>query len=229
VSALSGPPNPLWVSVAREEEGTRPDGRIRGRPRGSRSSPQAPRLGTHAHRRLSGSGLSPARGISSTTHTTPTPDPTQCDAGIRNTVVCVDDDAIRSLLTRLARAHPDGGTVIERAAVMAAGADSEAIMTWILAHGGNPRPRSRPRPDTACTDRAFTPVAGPSLGFRLASCYPPARSTDPAPHVRDRRPATCGLRGALPNPALQRAGRAPGRVEQAATRFPRWRSGAACS
>jgi hypothetical protein len=183
----------------------------------------------HAHRRLSGSGLSPARGISSTTHTTPTPDPTQCDAGIRNTVVCVDDDAIRSLLTRLARAHPDGGTVIERAAVMAAGADSEAIMTWILAHGGNPRPRSRPRPDTACTDRAFTPVAGPSLGFRLASCYPPARSTDPAPHVRDRRPATCGLRGALPNPALQRAGRAPGHVEQAATRFPRWRSGAACS
>jgi hypothetical protein len=50
----------------------------------------------------------------------------------------VDDDAIRSLLTRLARAHPGGGTVIERAAVVAAGADSEAIMTWILAHGGKP-------------------------------------------------------------------------------------------
>jgi hypothetical protein len=53
-------------------------------------------------------------------------------------VVCVDDDAIRSLLTRLARAHPSGGTVIERAAVVAAGADSEAVMTWILAHGGTP-------------------------------------------------------------------------------------------
>jgi hypothetical protein len=53
-------------------------------------------------------------------------------------VVCVDDDAIRSLLTRLARAHPAGGTVIERAAVVAAGADSEAVMTWILAHGGKP-------------------------------------------------------------------------------------------
>jgi hypothetical protein len=51
-------------------------------------------------------------------------------------VVCVDDDAIRSLLTRLARAHPAGGTVIERAAVVAAGADSEAVMAWILAHGG---------------------------------------------------------------------------------------------
>jgi hypothetical protein len=51
-------------------------------------------------------------------------------------VVGVDDDAIRSLLTRLARAHPTGGVVIERAAVVAAGADSEAILTWILAHGG---------------------------------------------------------------------------------------------
>jgi hypothetical protein len=51
-------------------------------------------------------------------------------------VVRVDDDAIRSLLTRLARAHPSGGTVVERAAVVAAGADSEVVMTWILAHGG---------------------------------------------------------------------------------------------
>src|SRR5215216_7315907 len=54
------------------------------------------------------------------------------------TVGGVDDDAIRSLVTRLARAHPSGGTVIERAAVMAAGADSQEVMTWILAHGGKP-------------------------------------------------------------------------------------------
>jgi hypothetical protein len=53
-------------------------------------------------------------------------------------VVGLDDDAIRTLLTRLARAHPSGGTVVERAAVLAAGADSEAVMTWILAHGGKP-------------------------------------------------------------------------------------------
>jgi hypothetical protein len=53
-------------------------------------------------------------------------------------VVRVDDDAIRALITRLARAHPSGGTVIERAAVVAAGADSDAVMTWILAHGGKP-------------------------------------------------------------------------------------------
>jgi hypothetical protein len=50
----------------------------------------------------------------------------------------MDDDAIRTLVARLARAHPSGGTVIERAAIMAAGADSDAIGTWIAAHGGEP-------------------------------------------------------------------------------------------
>jgi hypothetical protein len=50
----------------------------------------------------------------------------------------VDDDAIRSLVTRLARAHPSGGTVVERAAIVAEGADSEAVMNWIVAHGGRP-------------------------------------------------------------------------------------------
>jgi hypothetical protein len=50
----------------------------------------------------------------------------------------MDDDAIRSLVTRLARPHPSGGTVIERAAIAAAGTDMEAVMTWIADHGGRP-------------------------------------------------------------------------------------------
>jgi hypothetical protein len=54
------------------------------------------------------------------------------------TVRYVDDDAIRSLVTRLARAHPSGGTVIERAAIVAEGADFEAVMAWIVGHGGKP-------------------------------------------------------------------------------------------
>jgi hypothetical protein len=58
----------------------------------------------------------------------------------------VDDDAIRSLLTRLARALPAGGTIIDRAAVVAAGADSEGVTTRSLAHGAKPRPRWRRRP-----------------------------------------------------------------------------------
>ena len=47
----------------------------------------------------------------------------------------MDDDAIRTLVTRLARAHPSGGSVIERAAIMAEGSASTDVMAWILAHG----------------------------------------------------------------------------------------------
>jgi hypothetical protein len=50
----------------------------------------------------------------------------------------MDDEAIRTLVTRLARAHPSGGTVIERAAIMAEGAGAKDVMTWIEAHGGEP-------------------------------------------------------------------------------------------
>jgi hypothetical protein len=48
----------------------------------------------------------------------------------------MDDDAIRALLRRLARPHASGGEVIERAAILAEGADFAAVMTWITAHAG---------------------------------------------------------------------------------------------
>jgi hypothetical protein len=50
----------------------------------------------------------------------------------------VDDQAIRALLTRLARPDVSGGDVVERAAILAAGADFAAIMAWVMAHGGRP-------------------------------------------------------------------------------------------
>lgn len=50
----------------------------------------------------------------------------------------VDDDAIRALVKRLARPHPSGGEVIERAAILAEGADSAAVMVWIADHAGVP-------------------------------------------------------------------------------------------
>jgi hypothetical protein len=49
-----------------------------------------------------------------------------------------DDDEIRALVTRLARRHASGGTVIERAAIVAEGADSAAVVAWILDHKGEP-------------------------------------------------------------------------------------------
>jgi hypothetical protein len=50
----------------------------------------------------------------------------------------VDDEAIRSVVTRLARSHASGGEVIERAAILAEGGDFPAVMAWITAHGGLP-------------------------------------------------------------------------------------------
>jgi hypothetical protein len=50
----------------------------------------------------------------------------------------MDEVAIRALVTRLSRPHPSGGKVIERAAIMAEGADSGAIVDWITEHAGAP-------------------------------------------------------------------------------------------
>jgi hypothetical protein len=50
----------------------------------------------------------------------------------------MDDEAIRALVRRLARSHPSGGEVIERAAILAEGADFAAVMAWIVAHAGQP-------------------------------------------------------------------------------------------
>ena len=49
-----------------------------------------------------------------------------------------NDDEIRALLSRLSRRHPSGGSVIERAAIVAEGADSAQVVAWILDHAGEP-------------------------------------------------------------------------------------------
>ena len=48
-----------------------------------------------------------------------------------------EDDPIRAVVARLARPHPRGA-VIERAAILAEGETSAAIVEWILAHAGRP-------------------------------------------------------------------------------------------
>ena len=56
----------------------------------------------------------------------------------------MEDEAICALVTRLARTHPSGGAVIERAAILAAGADSAAVLAWIAAHDGHPEAQEAP-------------------------------------------------------------------------------------
>ena len=50
----------------------------------------------------------------------------------------MDDVEIRALVVRLSRPHASGGDVIERAAIMAEGAGSADIVTWITDHDGRP-------------------------------------------------------------------------------------------
>jgi hypothetical protein len=48
------------------------------------------------------------------------------------------EDDIRALVTRLSRPHAAGGQVVERAAILAAGADAAAVLAWVSAHSGEP-------------------------------------------------------------------------------------------
>jgi hypothetical protein len=50
----------------------------------------------------------------------------------------MEDQDIQTLVTRLARRHPSGGTVVERAAILAEGADFTEVVAWITAHDGEP-------------------------------------------------------------------------------------------
>lgn len=54
------------------------------------------------------------------------------------------DDEIRRLVARLSRPHRSGGKVIERAAILASGADTTAILEWIAAHAGEPEEAAAP-------------------------------------------------------------------------------------
>ena len=50
----------------------------------------------------------------------------------------MDESAIRVLISRLGRPHASGGVVVERAALLASGADFTAVIAWITAHDGRP-------------------------------------------------------------------------------------------
>lgn len=49
-----------------------------------------------------------------------------------------DDAALRDVVSRLARPHRSGGHVVERAALMADGAEFTALLGWIASHDGVP-------------------------------------------------------------------------------------------
>jgi hypothetical protein len=76
------------------------------------------------------------------------------------------DDEILALVRRLSRPLPSGGQVIERAAILAAGADFTKVMEWVVAHEGRPEE---------------TAAAAPSGGLH-GSRFERAGAAAPVPH-----------------------------------------------
>jgi len=76
-------------------------------------------------------------------------------------VSVMEETAIRTLLTRLARPHPSGGKVVERAAILAEGADFPEVMEWIVAHAG--------KPDVAAAPVAARGLHGSRMGDTVAA------------------------------------------------------------
>ena len=79
----------------------------------------------------------------------------------------MDDDTIRSLVTRLSRPHRSGGVVVERAAILAEGADFDAVMTWILAHDGAPEEAVVAAPSGGLHGSRFSQTSGTELPRRF--------------------------------------------------------------
>ncbi|WP_249012119.1 hypothetical protein [Conexibacter sp. DBS9H8] len=87
----------------------------------------------------------------------------------------MDDAEILTLLRRLARPHPSGGQVVERAAIMAAGVDGMAVIDWILDHDGVPETVVEPARNRGLHGARTTSPTLP--GLRRAARYVLAAGT----------------------------------------------------
>ena len=85
----------------------------------------------------------------------------------------MDDGAIRALIARLARPHASGGEVIERAAILAEGADFAAVMAWIVAHAGKPETAVSAAPTRGLHGTRLNHIGGAEPGPPLRYVLPP--------------------------------------------------------
>lgn len=89
----------------------------------------------------------------------------------------MEDDAILALVTRLSRPHASGGDVIERAAILAEGAESPAVIAWIISHDGEPESAVGAAPTRGLHASGLS-------GGRDAPSRPPLRFVLPAGTLR---------------------------------------------
>ena len=110
----------------------------------------------------------------------------------------IDDAEIRAIVERLARPAKSGGHTIERAAILAEGANCGEIEAWIVRNGGEPFVNralihdavaySASHPAAACTPIASTRAPHRQAQRRRATCCPRSRSaSDPGAHAHHVR------------------------------------------
>ena len=89
------------------------------------------------------------------------------------------DEAIRAVVARLARPHRSGGSVIERAAILAEGGRSSDVVDWILNHGGEAEVVAAATPQRGLYGTGFGGAAptrrGPARYLLPAGALTPAR------------------------------------------------------
>jgi hypothetical protein len=81
----------------------------------------------------------------------------------------MDDASIRAIVVRLARPHPSGGKVIERAAILAEGDGATEVVDWIIGRAGHGEAAGPARSGGLHGARLAGPVrsAGPPLRYIL--------------------------------------------------------------
>ena len=87
------------------------------------------------------------------------------------------DQAIRALVARLSRTSRSGEAVIERAAILAEGAESHAIIRWILAHGGQPEADAPQAPSRGLHGARSSGQRGSAAGAPRRYVLPPGTLT----------------------------------------------------
>lgn len=95
----------------------------------------------------------------------------------------MDDQDAREQIARISRPHCDGGIVVERAAVMAAGPDSAALLRWIEEHDGTPEALPAPT-----VDRGLHGPRRTTTGMTTGSDRAPLRYVLPAGALDAREP-----------------------------------------
>ena len=85
----------------------------------------------------------------------------------------MEDDEARRLVKRLARPHRSGGEVVERAAILASGSDSTAVIAWITAHEGTPEAPAAPRAMQGLHASRSNDAGGTEPGTALRYILPP--------------------------------------------------------